>query len=44
MNEKFDFSVSTARFANVAFSDGSLLYGFTERIKKKQPFIYSFYY
>ena len=37
MNEKFDFSVSTARFANVAFSDGSLLYGFTERIKKKQP-------
>ena len=35
MNEKFDFSVSTARFANVAFSDGSLLYGFTERIKKQ---------
>ena len=29
--------VSTARFANVAFSDGSLLYGFTQRIVKKQP-------
>ncbi len=29
--------VSTARFANVAFSDGSLLYGFTRRIVKKQP-------
>jgi len=29
--------VSTARFANVAFSDGSLLYGFTQRILKKQP-------
>ncbi len=30
-------SVSTARFANVAFSDGSLLHGFTQRIRKKQP-------
>lgn len=30
-------SISTARFANVAFSDGSLLYGFNERIKKRQP-------
>jgi len=29
--------VSTARFANVAFSDGSLLQGFHERIKKMQP-------
>jgi len=29
--------VSTARFANVAFSDGSLLHGFTQRILKKQP-------
>ena len=29
--------VSTARFANVAFSDGSLLYGFNKRIEKKQP-------
>lgn len=32
-----DFSVTTARFANVAFSNGSLPYGFLERISKKQP-------
>ena len=31
------FNVSTARFANVAFSNGSLLDGFLERIKKMQP-------
>lgn len=29
--------VSTARFANVAFSDGSLLHGFTQRLQKRQP-------
>jgi FlaA1/EpsC-like NDP-sugar epimerase len=29
--------ISTARFANVAFSDGSLLHGFNQRIQKKQP-------
>lgn len=29
--------VSTARFANVAFSDGSLLHGFLQRVRKKQP-------
>jgi len=29
---------STARFANVAFSDGSLLHGFIQRIAKMQPF------
>jgi FlaA1/EpsC-like NDP-sugar epimerase len=29
--------VSTARFANVAFSDGSLLYGFEQRVRKRQP-------
>ncbi len=29
--------VTTARFANVAFSNGSLLYGFMERIMKRQP-------
>ncbi|MBN2396522.1 MAG: polysaccharide biosynthesis protein [Candidatus Atribacteria bacterium] len=28
---------STARFANVAFSDGSLLYGFQQRLAKNQP-------
>lgn len=36
-----DFSdgpeVSTARFANVAFSDGSLLHGFHLRMQKQQP-------
>lgn len=30
-------AVSTARFANVAFSDGSLLHGFLQRVRKKQP-------
>ncbi|MFH0960965.1 MAG: polysaccharide biosynthesis protein [Pseudomonadota bacterium] len=30
--------VSTARFANVAFSDGSLLDGFNYRLRKRQPF------
>ena len=29
--------ISTARFANVAFSDGSLLHGFNQRILKCQP-------
>ena len=37
MNKSVDIDVSTARFANVAFSDGSLLYGFNNRIEKKQP-------
>jgi len=32
-------SISTARFANVAFSDGSLLHGFNQRIQKKQPIV-----
>ena len=32
-----DVKVSTARFANVAFSDGSLLFGFEQRLKKGQP-------
>jgi FlaA1/EpsC-like NDP-sugar epimerase len=30
-------AVSTARFANVAFSDGSLLHGFRQRLQKRQP-------
>ncbi len=30
-------NVSMARFANVAFSDGSLLHGFTQRMLKRQP-------
>ena len=31
--------ISTARFANVAFSDGSLLHGFNNRIAKNQPIV-----
>lgn len=34
-----EIPVSTARFANVAFSDGSLLYGFNQRIQKRQPIV-----
>lgn len=34
-----DISISTARFANVAFSDGSLLHGFNQRIQKRQPIV-----
>ena len=37
MRESQDISISTARFANVAFSDGSLLHGFSQRLAKKQP-------
>lgn len=32
-----DICISTARFANVAFSDGSLLHGFNQRMEKLQP-------
>ncbi|NQU32262.1 MAG: UDP-N-acetylglucosamine 4,6-dehydratase [Bacteroidetes bacterium] len=34
-----EIKVSMARFANVAFSDGSLMYGFDQRIKKRQPIV-----
>lgn len=34
-----DIKVSMARFANVAFSDGSLLHGFNQRIEKQQPIV-----
>jgi UDP-N-acetylglucosamine 4,6-dehydratase len=34
-----NINVSMARFANVAFSDGSLLHGFNQRIQKKQPIV-----
>ncbi|MBF9017754.1 MULTISPECIES: UDP-N-acetylglucosamine 4,6-dehydratase [unclassified Oceanispirochaeta] len=37
MQKSIEIDISTARFANVAFSDGSLLYGFNQRILKKQP-------
>ena len=38
MRESLTQEISMARFANVAFSDGSLLHGFNERFTKKQPF------
>jgi FlaA1/EpsC-like NDP-sugar epimerase len=37
MRRSLDIDISTARFANVAFSDGSLLHSFNQRIEKKQP-------
>ena len=39
MRKSKDIKISTARFANVAFSDGSLLHGFNQRILKKQPIV-----
>ncbi|WP_293937392.1 UDP-N-acetylglucosamine 4,6-dehydratase [Sphingobacterium sp. UBA5996] len=39
MRRSKDIKISTARFANVAFSDGSLLHGFNKRIEKKQPIV-----
>ena len=39
MRKSRDIKISTARFANVAFSDGSLLHGFNQRIQKKQPIV-----
>ena len=35
--ESLTLPISTARFANVAFSDGSLLHGFNQRFAKRQP-------
>jgi FlaA1/EpsC-like NDP-sugar epimerase len=37
MRESLGIPISTARFANVAFSDGSLLHGFNQRLAKNQP-------
>jgi len=37
MQQSQTIDISTARFANVAFSDGSLLHGFEQRLKKNQP-------
>lgn len=37
MRRSLELPVSTARFANVAFSDGSLLYGFNRRMENEQP-------
>ena len=37
MRKSLEINISSARFANVAFSDGSLLHGFNQRIEKVQP-------
>ncbi len=37
MRSSLSLPISTARFANVAFSDGSLLHGFNQRFAKRQP-------
>ena len=37
MRESLSLHISMARFANVAFSDGSLLHGFNQRFAKRQP-------
>lgn len=37
MRESLNMPLSMARFANVAFSDGSLLHGFNQRLAKNQP-------
>ena len=39
MRRSKEIEISTARFANVAFSDGSLLHGFNQRIQKRQPIV-----
>ncbi|MBI9033189.1 MAG: UDP-N-acetylglucosamine 4,6-dehydratase [Bacteroidales bacterium] len=39
MRRSLEINISTARFANVAFSDGSLLHGFNQRILKRQPIV-----
>ena len=39
MRKSEEINISTARFANVAFSDGSLLHGFNQRIQKLQPIV-----
>jgi FlaA1/EpsC-like NDP-sugar epimerase len=39
MRRSEEIAISTARFANVAFSDGSLLHGFNQRIQKRQPIV-----
>jgi len=39
MRRSLEIKISTARFANVAFSDGSLLHGFNQRLEKRQPIV-----
>jgi FlaA1/EpsC-like NDP-sugar epimerase len=37
--ESNNIKISTARFANVAFSDGSLLHSFKQRFERRQPIV-----
>jgi len=39
LNYDNEISISSSRFANVIFSDGSLPYSFAQRIQKKQPIV-----
>lgn len=39
MRRSKQIDISMARFANVAFSDGSLLHGFNQRLEKHQPIV-----
>lgn len=39
MRRSLQIEISTARFANVAFSDGSLLHSFNQRLEKRQPIV-----
>lgn len=39
MSRSTSIDISMARFANVAFSDGSLLHGFNKRMEKRQPIV-----
>ncbi len=39
MRQSKQIDLSMARFANVAFSDGSLLHGFNQRLEKNQPIV-----
>ena len=39
MKKSSKISISSARFANVLFSDGSLVFSFMKRIEKKQPIV-----
>jgi len=39
MRKSKQIDVSMARFANVAFSDGSLLHSFNQRLEKNQPIV-----
>jgi FlaA1/EpsC-like NDP-sugar epimerase len=39
MKKSLEISISSSRFANVLFSDGSLVHSFNKRIEKRQPIV-----